>query len=777
MASLIPGYEYDIFISYRQKDNKYDGWVTEFVDNLRKELEATFKEEITVYFDINPHDGLLETHDVDASLKEKLKCLVFIPIISRTYCDPKSFAWEHEFRAFIEEASKDQFGLKVRVPSGNVANRVLPVRIHDLEVSDIKECELLLDGVLRGIEFIYKETGVNRSLTPKDNERKNLNATIYRNQINKATLAIKEIFQGLLSESGKVFKETPPHRETLEEVDIEVRKEVHSESIQIAKQKLPTQESVLRKTKSIFGVAFKYPKIFKRDKLEKFRSSSERISVAVMPFQNMTNDTTWNDWQDGIKDELINYLTNYRDELDIKQAGSIDGILQSKGLTNYSSLTTALASSISNDLNAMFFIFGSIKKAGDKIRVNARLIDSKTEEILKPFQLEYPANVDKIFSLIDSLSGMIKDFLIISKIEKEGPYEFEYYSSTNSPEAYQYYRLGNNAFAMGDLPAACDWYLRAIEKDTNFAAAINMLSITYFNLGLYELGKENCLRNYRKREHLSVRLQLYVNYFYAMYFQTPEEEIKYFRQVLDYDNQSPADHAILGFSYIKIYQFDKAISEIEKAFEIYKKWGSKTIGNYNYTLLGLAYHNTGKYKEEQELYKNAERVFPNDRDVVRRQAILSVSQGDTLSAKKYIEKYITILKDNSASEVLIEENLAGIFSEAGILNKAEEYYINALSLEPKNPWQINNLAYFLIDKNRDLNKGLLLADKALELSPDDYIYLHTKGWGLFKQGNFDEALRILKKSWDLRMEKAVYNHDAFLHLEAAKKAVAGLKSN
>jgi hypothetical protein len=92
MASLIEGYSYDIFISYRQKDNKYDSWVTEFVDNLKKELEATFKEEVSVYFDINPHDGLLETHDVDASLKEKLICLVFIPIISQTYCDPKSFA-------------------------------------------------------------------------------------------------------------------------------------------------------------------------------------------------------------------------------------------------------------------------------------------------------------------------------------------------------------------------------------------------------------------------------------------------------------------------------------------------------------------------------------------------------------------------------------------------------------------------------------------------------------------------------------------------------------
>jgi hypothetical protein len=48
MASIISGYEYDVFVSYRQKDNKYDGWVTEFVDNLKRELEATFKEDVSI---------------------------------------------------------------------------------------------------------------------------------------------------------------------------------------------------------------------------------------------------------------------------------------------------------------------------------------------------------------------------------------------------------------------------------------------------------------------------------------------------------------------------------------------------------------------------------------------------------------------------------------------------------------------------------------------------------------------------------------------------------
>jgi hypothetical protein len=198
MSSIIEGYTYDIFISYRQKDNKYDGWVTEFVDNLKRELEATFKEDVSVYFDINPNDGLLETHDVDASLKDKLKCLTFIPIISRTYCDPKSFAWDHELKAFVDLASGDQFGFKVKLPNGNVANRVLPIRIHDLDVADNKLCESVVGGVLRSIDFVYKETGVNRPLRAKDDDIiKNPGQILYRDQINKVALAIKDIIESM----------------------------------------------------------------------------------------------------------------------------------------------------------------------------------------------------------------------------------------------------------------------------------------------------------------------------------------------------------------------------------------------------------------------------------------------------------------------------------------------------------------------------------------------------------------------------------------------------
>src|ERR1044072_2152659 len=123
MPSIVPGFEYAIFISCRHSDNR-SGWVTEFVNSLNEELAATIKEPLSIYFDKNPHDGLLETDSVDKSLEGKLKCLIFIPIISQTYSDPKSFSWKHEFCAFYKLSEQDRFGRHIKLANGNVTSRI-----------------------------------------------------------------------------------------------------------------------------------------------------------------------------------------------------------------------------------------------------------------------------------------------------------------------------------------------------------------------------------------------------------------------------------------------------------------------------------------------------------------------------------------------------------------------------------------------------------------------------------------------------------------------------
>ena len=344
MSSIIEGYSNDVFISYRQKDNKHDGWVTEFVNNLKGELESTFKEEISVYFDINPHDGLLETYDVDASLKEKLKCLVFIPIISRTYCDPKSFAWEHEFNLFVEQASQDQFGLKIRLPNGNTASRVLPVLIHDLDFKDNQECEKVLGGVLRGVEFIYKEPGVNRPLTPYDDEKININKTRYRNQINKVALALKEIISGLKKGS----------------IDSGIDQKEITSSIE--------------------------------------KSIAHEKSIIVLPFENISPDPDQEYFSDGLTEEIITDLSHINDLLVISRSSA----MTFKGIKK-------TIPEIARSVNVRYVLEGSVRKAGNNLRITAQLIDSKTDTHI--WADKYTGTLDDVFDIQENVSKKIVEAL------------------------------------------------------------------------------------------------------------------------------------------------------------------------------------------------------------------------------------------------------------------------------------------------------------------------------------------------------------------------------
>jgi tetratricopeptide (TPR) repeat protein len=530
---------------------------------------------------------------------------------------------------------------------------------------------------------------------------------------------------------------------------------------------------VLNAVLIIAVIILAYPKIFKRDPLVKLRSLGERISVVVMPFQNMTNDTIWDIWQDGIQNELINSLSN-SEELKIRQTESINGLIKGKGLTNYASITPSLASFFSQKLEANVLIFGSIKQANSLIRVNAQLIESKTEEVYKSFQVEGPSNEENIFHIIDSLSVMVKNFLIISKLEKEVTLDYRHGISTTSPEAYRYFIYGQNAFMKRDYPSALKLYSQAIAIDSNFLLATSMLPFAYANQGLYEQAKKWCLKVYENREQMSMMQKAHTNWMYAFYFETPFEEIKYLKQELEIDNLLPVHYYELGRVYNNLYQYDKSIPVFKKALEIYKSWDSKPMWVFNYIILGYAYQETGQYKKERKVYKKAEQDFPDDPDLISWQAILLLTEGDTIKANKYINKYISSCKENSFSDAYIATELAYMYHEAGILDKSEYHYRQALLLEPEYPERLNNLSYFLINNNRNFDEGLELVNNALKLSPDNYSYLHTKGLGLFKQGKYKEALEILQKSWDL---KPIYDYEAFLHLEAAKKAVANQKNN
>jgi adenylate cyclase len=510
-----------------------------------------------------------------------------------------------------------------------------------------------------------------------------------------------------------------------------------------------------------------YPRIFKRHSLENLRTKGG-ISVAVMPFQNLTNDTVWDIWQSGIQDELITLLT-YSDELKVRQKETTNTLLGSNGHTNYASIGPDVATMISKKLDADVFIHGSIKQAGETIRLNARLINSTNEEIYKSFQIE--GKSDNILHLTDSLSDMVRNCLIITKLIKDLPANEQRLPPTNSSEAFRCYLMGEIARSNRDYPGARKLFSQALAIDSNFHSMNLLLSVTCKNEGLYEEAKDWSIKAYAKRDQMSPRARLVTEKNHAGFFGTPFDELKYLRQYLEIDDQFPGTYYDIGLIYYTMYQYDKAIPEFEKALELYDKMDARPWWIFNYSLLAYAYHATGQYNKEKKLFKKADRDFPEDPAMIWQKTLFSLTEGDTVTANNLIEKYKILRKERSWSDAGIAYSIGEIYKEAGYLDKAEEYHRLEVSLEPANPDRLWDLGWFLIEKDRNIEEGLRLVDRALEIKPDFYWYLDAKGWGLYKQGKFNEALKYLEKCHDLSPS---YRHNLHLHLEAVKKAVAGL---
>ncbi|MCX6254465.1 MAG: hypothetical protein NTV31_08325 [Bacteroidia bacterium] len=611
MASIVPGYEYDIFISYRQKDNKGDRWVSEFVEALKTELESTFKEEISVYFDINLHDGLLETHNVDASLKEKLRCLVFIPIISQTYCDSKCFAWQQEFCVFNKLAKEDQFGREIRLASGNVASRILPVKIHDLDAEDKTLLENELGGVLRSIDFIYKSAGVNRPLRAnEDHPQDNLNKTYYRDQINKVANAIKEIITA-------IKKHNQQDREAPREV-VNTR----AESPKKLKPKIIIG-SFLVLALLVLGYFF-IPKLFKS-------SESVEKSIAVLPFKNDSPNEENAYFINGIMEEVLNNLQSIKDLR----------VISRTSVEQYRNQTKSIPE-IAKELSVNYIVEGSAQKSGNTFRLRVQLIRADEESHLWAKSYEQKINeVNDIFRIQSQIAEAIAAELtaVITPQEKQLIEK----TPTADLAAYEDYLQGRfywGKFTQNDLDVALQYFEQAKEKDPDYALAYagicgvwyqrqqmgfvspaeatpkataaitkaleldSTLTEVHYTLGMMNM---NIIWDWKGSEsEFKKAISLNPNYAdaHASYSNfliivgRPEESIEQIKLALKLDPYNIMSKALYGITLLFTRSYDDAITTFQDVLKIEPN-NALALSN-----LPLALHMIGKYEEEIDPWKS-----------------------------------------------------------------------------------------------------------------------------------------------------------------------------
>ncbi len=552
-----------------------------------------------------------------------------------------------------------------------------------------------------------------------------------------------------------------------------------TEPVQLAKKKETTPEPVKRKLKISDGVIallivvvciLIYPKIFKNDKFEGIRDPDGKISIAVMPFENLSGDTLYNVWQGGFQNLLITTLSN-SEELSVRQYQAMYAILKSERNLNYASITPSVASELAIKLETKTFILGNILKAGNKIRVNAQLVDAETEEIYKTYEVDINTE-DDIFAMADSLSRLIRNYLEIKKlIEEYDSPVFRGSYITNSSDAFEYYIHGWDAFMGLDFPAAIEWLSKAIETDSGFINAYLTLSFTYSISGNDNLSKKWCNMAIEKRGELPLKEKLMLDHLNAYHFETPDEEIRYIKQILELDELNTTYWYLLGFVfYQKLQDYKEAVVYFERALEIHKKWGTNYRNPWIYVCLGNSYHHINEHKKEKEIFELGLTLFPDYARIIQLQATCALSQGDTENANELISKYKSIRKNkNLWPESRILSSLGYIYSEANIFDEAERSFRQGLKLDPRNPSRMNDLAWFLIDNDINVNEGVDLLQISLEIRPDDWYSLDTKGWGLYKQGRYEEALKVLTDAWDL---KPRYNQQGYERIQEVKKALA-----
>jgi len=111
--------------------------------------------------------------------------------------------------------------------------------------------------------------------------------------------------------------------------------------------------------------------------------------------------------------------------------------------------------------------------------------------------------------------------------------------------------------------------------------------------------------------------------------------------------------------------------------------------------------------------------------------------------------------------------LGWIYFEKEDWEKSDYYYSKCLELNPENPVALNNYAYSLIIREKNLPYAFSLIEKAIKQKPDDPNFLDTYGWYFYKIGKYEEAKKFIEKSIQIDSSRA----EPFFHLSLIYEAL------
>ncbi|WP_294124325.1 adenylate/guanylate cyclase domain-containing protein [Sphingomonas sp.] len=186
---------------------------------------------------------------------------------------------------------------------------------------------------------------------------------------------------------------------------------------------------------------------------------SDKPSVAILPFANMSNDPEQEFFSDGITEDIITDLS--------KVSGLF--VLSRNSVFTYKGKAVNM-DRIAKDLGVAFVVEGSVRKAGNRVRINAQLIEGATGGHV--WADRYDRDLTDIFAIQDEITHTIVDQLKVNLLPEEKQAIAQ--APTGNVEAYTYYLKGRELFHRGSksyYAMAKRMFAKAIELDPLYARA------------------------------------------------------------------------------------------------------------------------------------------------------------------------------------------------------------------------------------------------------------------------------------------------------------------
>jgi adenylate cyclase len=258
--------------------------------------------------------------------------------------------------------------------------------------------------------------------------------------------------------------------------------------------------------------------------------SPAKPTIAVLPFENLSNDPDQEYFSDGITNDIITDLSKFR-ELAVTASNTV---FKYKG-------KSPNIKELGNELNANYILEGSIQKAGDHVRINAQLIDTATGNHI--WAHRFNRKIEDVFELQDEIIETIVRKLALKVHQSELALAIS--KSTDSLEAYDYYLRAHHHFFQrtreGKIKAR-QLFQKAIELDPNFASA-------YAGLAKVRMWAVN----FGFTEFPNIVLQ---------------EALDLAKKAVQLDDSNASARAELGYIYMRFGEYDIAKSELQKAIDL-----------------------------------------------------------------------------------------------------------------------------------------------------------------------------------------------------------------